>query len=86
MHVGISRGALWGINMPSVAKKLIELAGIDLEYARLEIAYADQPSRLLDRIGYHLNELNRYMSELSQSIDDLESVNEKTHTDVTREI
>lgn len=74
-----------GGHMSSVAKRLIELASIDLEYARFEIAYADQPSRLLDRIRYHLNELNRYMAELAQSIDDPGVAGKEPNSDPTRE-
>ena len=41
--------------MLKVTKNLIEVASIDLAYAQLEIACADQPSEMLDRIEFHLN-------------------------------
>jgi hypothetical protein len=50
------------------AKSLIELASIDLAYAQLEIACADGSSKMLDRIGFHLNEVSRRLSELTQSV------------------
>ncbi len=56
--------------MPNEAKSLIELASVDLTYAQLEIVYADQPSELLERIGFHLSEVSRRLSELIKSVND----------------
>ena len=53
-------------------KSLIELAGIDLAYAQLEIACADESGEMLERIGFHLNEVSRRLSELTQSVDEAE--------------
>ncbi len=47
--------------------EFLELASIDLSYAELEIRFADQPTKALDNIGYHLNELKKHLSELASS-------------------
>ena len=57
-----------GAEMLKEAKSLIELASIDLAYAQLEIACADGSSKMLDHIGFHLNEVSRRLSELTQSV------------------
>ena len=56
--------------MTNEAKSLIELASVDLAYAQLELACAEQSSELLDRIRFHLNEVSRRLSELTQSVND----------------
>ena len=65
-------------------KSLIELASIDLAYAQLEIVCADQPSELLDRIGFHLREVNQRLSELTRSFDESDVASEDITVAVAR--
>jgi hypothetical protein len=70
--------------MPNEAKRLIDLASIDLGYAQLEIAYADQSSEMLERIRFHLNDLKGRLSELTQSIECVEVAKEKINVSSKR--
>lgn len=50
-------------------KKLLEMAAIDLGYAKLEVAFADQTTGALSRVGHHLNELEKYLNDLAGAIE-----------------
>ncbi len=52
--------------MPNGAKNLLELASIELAYARLEIRYADQSDEVLNRIAFHLDEMKQLLTELAR--------------------
>ena len=52
--------------MQSDAKRLFELATVDLLYASLEVKCAEQPSEAMLRIGDHLEELMRHLAGLER--------------------
>jgi cell division protein ZapA (FtsZ GTPase activity inhibitor) len=52
--------------MQNNAKKLIELATIDLLYAQLELRCANQQSDAMKRIALHLDEMASHLSGLTR--------------------
>jgi hypothetical protein len=59
--------------MQNEAKRLLELASVDLGYAQLEVQFAEQPTEALSRIGYHLSELEKRLDTLICSIESVDA-------------
>jgi hypothetical protein len=64
--------------MQNDAKKLFDLAAVDLLYADFEVKFTEQPNDAVRRIAHHLDELRRHLTELERIFEGADASGGKT--------